>query len=228
MQAIPLTPRACAENISGFERAYTVTFFAAGAALVLGLLFPGWPAKWRGRRSLGKPPAGSSDEKRGEIMATDVDTPAMQALDRSGISYRYFRHAGPVGSVAQAAEERGLKVSQVIRSILFRTDKDEFVMVLVAGGKQISWPGLRRHLGQSRLTLATQAEVLRTTGYPVGAVSPLGLAHPVRLLVDCTVFSQEVISLGCGERNATIILKTEDLKRALGEVEEVDIASDEA
>ncbi len=160
-------------------------------------------------------------------MATDIDTPAMRALERLGIPYRYFRHAGPVGSVAQAAEERGLDISQVIRSILFRTNEDKFVMVLVAGGKQISWPGLRRYLGQSRLTLATQEEVLRRTGYPVGAVSPLGLAHPVRLLVDCTVFSQQIISIGCGERNATIILKVEDLKRALGEVEEVDIGSDE-
>ncbi len=58
---IPLVQRACAENISGFERAYKVTFFAAGAALGLGLLLPGWPAKWRGRRSLAKPSAASSN-----------------------------------------------------------------------------------------------------------------------------------------------------------------------
>jgi EmrB/QacA subfamily drug resistance transporter len=41
--------RACQENISGFERAYKVTFFAAFAALALGLLLPGWPGKWEGR-----------------------------------------------------------------------------------------------------------------------------------------------------------------------------------
>jgi len=41
---------ACQENIAGFERAYTVTFYAAVLAVVLGLLLPGWPAKWIGRR----------------------------------------------------------------------------------------------------------------------------------------------------------------------------------
>jgi len=41
---------ACQENIAGFERAYTVTFYAAVLAVLLGLLLPGWPGKWIGRR----------------------------------------------------------------------------------------------------------------------------------------------------------------------------------
>ena len=42
--------RACQENISGFERAYKVTFYAAILALALGLMLPGWPGKWEGRQ----------------------------------------------------------------------------------------------------------------------------------------------------------------------------------
>ena len=38
--------RACRENIAGFERAYTVTFYLAFVALLLGLMLPDWPAKW--------------------------------------------------------------------------------------------------------------------------------------------------------------------------------------
>jgi DHA2 family multidrug resistance protein len=45
--------RACQENVAGFERAYKVTFFAAGVALVLGALLPGWPQKWVGRKGVG-------------------------------------------------------------------------------------------------------------------------------------------------------------------------------
>lgn len=46
-----LLARACEENVAGFERAYTVTFFAAFVALLLGLMLPGWPKKWGGRRA---------------------------------------------------------------------------------------------------------------------------------------------------------------------------------
>jgi EmrB/QacA subfamily drug resistance transporter len=44
--------RACRENITGFERAYKVTFYAAFVAVLLGLLLPGWPAKWAGRQAV--------------------------------------------------------------------------------------------------------------------------------------------------------------------------------
>jgi EmrB/QacA subfamily drug resistance transporter len=47
--------RACRENIAGFERAYTVTFYAALAAVVLGVMLPGWPGKWAGRQSVDTP-----------------------------------------------------------------------------------------------------------------------------------------------------------------------------
>jgi len=46
----------CRENIAGFEQAYRVTFFAAVAALAVGLLLPGWPFKWAGRRAADAPP----------------------------------------------------------------------------------------------------------------------------------------------------------------------------
>ncbi|HVP21749.1 MAG TPA: DHA2 family efflux MFS transporter permease subunit [Anaerolineaceae bacterium] len=52
-----LLDEACKENIAGFERAYTVTFYAAFVALFLGLLLPGWPFKFAGRRAADAPPA---------------------------------------------------------------------------------------------------------------------------------------------------------------------------
>ena len=50
--------RACQENIAGFERAYTVTFYAAFIALLLGLMLPGWPMKWAGRQAADPAPIG--------------------------------------------------------------------------------------------------------------------------------------------------------------------------
>ncbi len=46
----------CQENVAGFEKTYTVTFYAAIVALLLGVLLPGWPFKWGGRRAADAPP----------------------------------------------------------------------------------------------------------------------------------------------------------------------------
>ncbi len=152
-------------------------------------------------------------------MKSGGSTPVTRALAALGIPHRLFRHPGPVHSVEQAALERGQEPEQVVRSIVFRLAPGNFVMVLIAGPLQVSWPALRSYLGQPRLTMASEAEVLSATGYLVGAVSPFGLPGAMRILIDEGVLSQEEISIGSGERYATVILRTEDLLEALGSVE---------
>jgi Cys-tRNA(Pro)/Cys-tRNA(Cys) deacylase len=149
----------------------------------------------------------------------EESTPVTRALDARNIPYRFFRHPGPVQSLEQAARERGQRPEQVVRSIVFRLAQDKFVMVLIAGPQQVSWPALRGYLDQSRLTMAREEEVLAATGYPLGAVSPLGLPQPMRILVDHSVLTEEEISLGSGLRHTTILLRPADLLSALDEFE---------
>jgi Cys-tRNA(Pro) deacylase len=147
------------------------------------------------------------------------ETPVSRALTELGITHRIFRHPGPVASLEQAAAERGLQPGQVVRSIVFRVGAGEYVMVLVGGAGQVDWRALRRHLGQSRLTTASEAELLDATGYAVGAVAPFGLPRPMRILLDESVFAYSEISLGSGVRGTTILLASADLHRALPEAE---------
>ena len=153
-------------------------------------------------------------------------TPVTRDLDARSIPYRFFRHTGEVRSLEQAAAERGQRPEQVIRSILFRLAEDQFVMVLIAGETQVSWPALRKYLGQSRLTMASQAEVLAATRYQTGSVSPFGLPAVMRVLADESIFQPDEVSIGSGERGTTVILKREDLLRALDWVERGVFASE--
>ena len=146
-------------------------------------------------------------------------TPVTRFLDECGIAYRFFRHPGAVHSLEQAARERGQRPGQIIRSIVFRLSRGGFVMVLVAGERQVSWQALRHHLGTSRISMATETEVLQITGYPLGAVSPFGTREPLRILVDRSVNQENEISVGSGVRYTTVIMKREDFLRALGQAE---------
>lgn len=92
-------------------------------------------------------------------------------------------------------------------------------MVLMAGPGQISWKRIRSILGVSRMTMATEAEVLEQTGFVRGAVTPLGLPRPLRILADESVFKPKEISLGSGVRGVAIIFAPEILKQALGNLE---------
>jgi Cys-tRNA(Pro)/Cys-tRNA(Cys) deacylase len=157
-------------------------------------------------------------------MEEAASTSVTHYLDARGIPYRFFMHTGEVHSLQQAANERGQKVEQIIRSIVFRLSRGGFVMVLISGEKQVSWHALRKHLGTSRISMATEAEVLQVTGYPIGAVSPFGTRQPVRILVDRGVLQEQEISIGSGVRFTTVILQQKDFLRALGDVEIGDFA----
>ena len=145
--------------------------------------------------------------------------PVSKILSAKGIPHKVFVHPGPLNSLQQAAEERGQQPRQIVRSILFRVTKDEYLMVLIAGPKQINWKTLRRHVGSNRLTMASNEEVLSVTGYHIGAVNPFGLPLPIRILIDCSVSESQVISIGSGVRGTAIIMKSVDLLTALGEYE---------
>lgn len=149
--------------------------------------------------------------------------PASIALENLGIPHRVFQHETPVTSFEQAAADRHQRPEQIVRSILFQIRPEEYLMVLVAGPQQIDWRKLRQFVKRSRIRMATEEEVLEATGYRIGTVSPFGLKNPVKVLIDSSVLKEEEISIGSGVRGTAIILKSADLRRALGDAEVVSL-----
>lgn len=153
-----------------------------------------------------------------------METPPVSlALEKLNIPHRVFRHETPVDSFEKAASDRGQRPSQIVRTILFRVTEDEFALVLVAGPGQISWKILRKLLGRSRITMATEEEVLAVTGYRIGTVGPFGLAKPVRMLIEASVLKEDEVSIGSGMRDTAVILKSADLKKSLEPVDVVEL-----
>ncbi|MEW6286148.1 MAG: YbaK/EbsC family protein [Chloroflexota bacterium] len=153
--------------------------------------------------------------------------PASIALEQLGIPHRVFRHEQPVTSLEEAAAARNQRPEQVVRSILFQVRAGEYVLVLMAGRTQVDWKKLRQLVKRSRVRMATEEEVLEVTGYRIGTVSPFGVKNQVRVLMDASVLREEEVSLGSGVRNVAIIMKSEDVRKALGDVEIVDLGERE-
>ena len=152
--------------------------------------------------------------------------PASLALDELGIEHRVFLHEKPVTSFEEAASQRGQRPGQIVRSILFQIRAGEFLMVLMAGPAQIDWKKLRALVKRSRVRMATEEEVLEVTGYRIGTVSPFGVKRQARVMIDASVLREEEISIGSGIRNMAIIMKSADVRKALGDVQIISVAED--
>jgi Cys-tRNA(Pro)/Cys-tRNA(Cys) deacylase len=148
-------------------------------------------------------------------MTDEPRTPAMDALDASGVPYLVVRT-----QIAHDAEEsasfQGIPLGSLLRSILVRRAADDFVFVLVPAGRRFDWPKLRSHLGTNRLSLPDQDEAKAETGYERGAITPFGARRPWPVIVDSSVDGLPVVAVGGGARGVNVHIAPADLVRATG------------
>lgn len=152
---------------------------------------------------------------------TDVpNTPALAALASAGVPHLPVVH-GPVRSLEEAAAARGIDPRQVLKTIVVRRADDDFLLVLVPGDRQISWPKLRALLGVARLSMP-DAEVARAaTGYERGTITPFGAtpgpAGPWPVIADVLIESRgEDVSIGGGAHGVSATLEPGALIAAAG------------
>lgn len=123
------------------------------------------------------------------------------ALDVAGLDYTLTHH-GKVGSLAEAAAARGVTPDRIVKTLVVRRGPDDFVLVLVPGDRQISWPKLRGLLGVSRLSLPPAEEAFAATGFERGTITPFGSARSWPVIADQRV--EGAISLGAGAHGSAV------------------------
>jgi Cys-tRNA(Pro) deacylase len=155
-----------------------------------------------------------------------IRTPAIEALETAGVPFRVVRT-----EIARSAEEsaafQGIPVGSLLRSILVRRAADDYLFVLVPGGRRFDWPKLRAHLGTSRLTLPDQEEARAETGYERGAITPFGARRAWPVIADAAIVDLAVVAIGGGARGVNVHLAPADLVAATG-AQVVDITTPEA
>jgi Cys-tRNA(Pro)/Cys-tRNA(Cys) deacylase len=137
---------------------------------------------------------------------------AAAALAEAGIEHLIVRH-GPVRSLAEAAEARGVTPDRVIKTLVVRRGEDDYVFVLVPGGRQISWPKLRAVLGVNRLSMPDAETARAATGYERGTITPFGSLTAWPVVADAGV--KGTVSIGGGAHGVSATVSAEDLVWAL-------------
>lgn len=137
------------------------------------------------------------------------DTPALRALAESGIEHVVTRH-GPVRSLVEAAEARGLPASAIVKSMVVRRGAGDHLFVLVPGDREISWPRLRALLGVNRISMPDAHAAREVTGYERGTITPFGSLVALPVVADERIVG-ETISIGGGAHGVAATLAADDV-----------------
>jgi len=159
------------------------------------------------------------------MMSISINSPVTDLLQHAGITYDVIEiplseDKKPVRNLEELLSQQGLDPQSVVRSVLFKTASEKFVLLAVAGGGRADWGVLRKHLNERKCRMAEFDEVPQATGYVVGAVPPLALPEDIRILVDSSVKDYETVVIGSGVLGFALALKGADLLRLLADADQ--------
>lgn len=144
------------------------------------------------------------------------------ALTELGYNYKVQEMPDSTRTAVEAAQAVGCEVSQIVKSLIFRTKHSgQAVLVVASGSNRVNEKKLAARLGEP-LERATPEFVRQQTGYAIGGVPPLGHANPVLTFVDEDLLQYAQIYAAAGTPFAIFGLTPADLvKMTGGEVTEI-------
>ena len=137
-------------------------------------------------------------------------TPAIVAVEAAGLRHQVVR-TQPAGSAEESAELQGIPLGALLRTLVVRRGEDDYLFVLVPGGRRFDWPKLRAHLGVKRLSMPDAEEARAVTGYERGAITPFGAATASPVIADASVLEHETVAIGGGARGVNLHVGSREL-----------------
>jgi prolyl-tRNA editing enzyme YbaK/EbsC (Cys-tRNA(Pro) deacylase) len=135
-------------------------------------------------------------------------------LDRHGLEAKEFAPGSTATSVL-AAQQLGVAVGQIAKSLLFAGKNGAFFLVVCPGDRRISSSKLKAATGvKSRM--ATAEEAYAATGFGAGGVCPFGIDPGIRILVDASLSAYPMIYPAAGTDSSGVPMTYEQLIAATG------------
>jgi Cys-tRNA(Pro)/Cys-tRNA(Cys) deacylase len=142
-----------------------------------------------------------------------ADSPATRWLADHGVTHDIVE-TQPAGSAEESAQLQGIVLRQLLRTIVVRRGENDYVFVLVPGGRRFDWPKLRAHLGVNRLSLPDAEEARAVTGYERGTITPFGSTNAWPVIADASIEALDKVAIGGGRRGVNIHLAPQTLVEA--------------
>jgi Cys-tRNA(Pro)/Cys-tRNA(Cys) deacylase len=139
--------------------------------------------------------------------------PSHAFLDRLKIPYRIasFSPDTPKGA-SNVATMLGLKDHQTIKTLIFETDKNESVLVMVGGDQNVISGHLKKTVGSRNIQLSSPERVIEITGYKIGSIPPFSWQpEGFRSFLDLDMMNEAFLAVGAGVWGNEILITPTNL-----------------
>jgi len=134
-----------------------------------------------------------------------------QALDGRGLRLQVVELPASTRTAVEAAQAVGCEVSQIIKSLVFKTKRSERpILVIASGSNRVNEKRIEALIGEP-LGKADADFVREQTGFVIGGVPPVGHSQPIETFVDEDLLQFDVLWAAAGTPHAVFRLSSEEL-----------------
>jgi prolyl-tRNA editing enzyme YbaK/EbsC (Cys-tRNA(Pro) deacylase) len=139
-----------------------------------------------------------------------------KALEAQGYEPEVVELERTARSAAEAADALGVRVEQIVKSLVFRgTQIGRPVLVLAGGANRVDERRIS-DLFSEPVGMADAAYVREKTGFSIGGVPPVGHAERPTTFVDLDLLREEEVWAAAGHTHAVFGLEPAELVRITG------------
>ncbi len=134
------------------------------------------------------------------------------ALNCADIDCKVLELPSSTRTAADAATSIGCSVSQITKSLIFKTKlSSKPVLVLASGSNKVDEDLVEQYTGEA-ITKAEPNFVREITGFAIGGIPPIGHSQKINLIfIDQDLLKHEVVWAAAGTPNAVFCINCQDL-----------------
>ena len=138
---------------------------------------------------------------------------AHRFLEDKGLDFELVEQDNPTKSCDDAARERGVETSQIVKSLIVERHEEkgvnegDLIHVLLPGDREIS----EKKFGEHHLISPEKSEEL--TGFESGTVHPF--STEIKHIIDYRILENDNFSFTVGEKLRGVIIDSEDFREGL-------------
>jgi prolyl-tRNA editing enzyme YbaK/EbsC (Cys-tRNA(Pro) deacylase) len=140
-----------------------------------------------------------------------MGTTVTKILDDFGIEYIIKKHQNPVFTCEDAARERNVRISQILKCMVGKDTSSNVHVMLLPGDRILKIKKVRQIAGGIKIDLVPPVELSAEFGVTVGAISPVQFLGKAKFYLDKTSLLEEIVDISSGLLDAGVELKLSSL-----------------
>ncbi|MBU8909987.1 MAG: Cys-tRNA(Pro) deacylase [Desulfobacterales bacterium] len=143
-------------------------------------------------------------------------TPGINQAKKARVPYKvheYVHDPSCDSYGSEAAMKMGVPEERVFKTLVVQLGTKELVVGVVPVSSMLNMKLIAKAAGAKKAGMAEASDVVRSTGYVLGGVSPLGQKKKLKTIIHSSAIKYPTIFVSAGRRGLEIELQPRDLEK---------------